>query len=117
MRRLWVAWFLIVGGAVSLVLGVGSGFRGLHNTDGEACPALFDEERLVSVLSGRDLECDPTHRAQRAFVERTVGSGAVGLVAGGVLWGTRNVRRRPFGAPDSRRAEPGHRESGAPPAL
>lgn len=94
MRRLWVAWLLIATGAVLLVVGVASGFRGLHNTDGEECPALFASERLVSVLSGRDQECDPTRRAQRTFVQLTMGSGAVALVGGGVLWITRNVHRR-----------------------
>jgi hypothetical protein len=113
MRRLWITWFLILVGEVLLAVGLASGFRGLHNTEGEACPALFASERLVSVLSGRDRECDPTRRAQHLFVQRTLGTGAIALIVGGVLWGTRNVRRsRPIVEMDSGPFDPGRRLTG-----
>jgi len=94
MRRIWVAWLLIAGGATLLGVGAASGFRGLHNLDGVACPAIFASDRLVTVLSGKDQQCDPTREAQRAFVQQMVGAGATVLVAGGVLWGTTRTARR-----------------------
>jgi hypothetical protein len=92
MRRLWIARFLIAGGAMLLGTGVASGFRGLHNLDGLECPAIFGPDRLVTVLTGKDPDCDPTRSAQRTFVAEVAGPGVAALIAGGVLWGTRNVR-------------------------
>jgi hypothetical protein len=94
MRRLWIAWFLIAGGAMLLGTGVASGYRGLHNLDGLECPAIFASDRLVTVLTGKDPECDPTRAAQRTFVEEVGGSGVVALLAGGVIWTTRNTQPR-----------------------
>jgi hypothetical protein len=93
MRRRWVAWLLLVAGIAMVLVGVASGFRGLTNLDGEPCPAVFGEDRLVTVLTGEDPACDATREAQRTLVYTFLGTGVASAVGAVLVFGIRFGRR------------------------
>jgi hypothetical protein len=73
-------------------LGLLRGAQGLENLDGVACPAVLGEDRLVTVLTGKDPECDATRAAQRATVLWLLGSSAGALIGATGVWSL--ARRR-----------------------
>jgi hypothetical protein len=87
-----VALALLVLGLGLAGLGLVRGFEGLQNLDGVPCPAVLGEDRLVTVLTGKDPECDATRAAQRVPVYWLAGSSAVVLTAAVGVWAM--VRRQ-----------------------
>jgi len=93
MKARLVALVLLVVGVGLAGLGVRAGFQGLTSLDGVACPAVFGEDRLVTVLTGKDSECDATREAQSMVVYSLLGLGGVVLLGSLVVWSSRFVRR------------------------
>ncbi len=76
-----------------LVLAVGLGAlallratQGLENLDGLACPSVLGDDRLVTVLTGKDPECDATRDAQQRLVYWLSASGAVAFFGAVAVW-------------------------------
>ena len=87
-----IALVLLVVGAGLALLGVAYGVEGLTTWDGEACPAVFGDDRLIKILSGKDPECDPIREAQSTRVYALLWIGGVILLGAAAAWGTRFVR-------------------------
>lgn len=85
---------LLVLGTIVLGLGVYLGNQGLVSLDGESCPAVFGDDRLVTLLTGKDPECDSARAFRATQVYWMLGVGAV-LLAGAVGTWIAGTARRP----------------------
>jgi hypothetical protein len=88
---------LLVLGALLVGLGVYYGNQSLVSLDGEACPAVFGDDRLVTLLTGKDPECDSARAFRATQVYWMLGIGAV-LLAGAVGTWIAGTARRPRAA-------------------
>lgn len=88
-----IALVLLLVGLGLAGLGLLRGLEGLQNLDGVPCPAVLGEDRLVTVLTGKDPECDATRAAQRVQLYWLFGSSAVALAASLAAWSAARRQR------------------------
>jgi hypothetical protein len=84
---------LLVLGAILLGLGLYYGNQSLVSLDGVDCPAVFGDDRLVTILTGQDPECDSARAFRATQVYWMLGIGTVLLIGSIGTWAAHTSRR------------------------